>query len=193
MIRIIFIFIFTFNIIYAESLNNISKFANQICDEVKPKGFINRSEIKIKLSGQISPLSKILGVKLKSDGTYKINDTKFEGLPYQSIPKQMKDSRECKKEIVFLLLEERKFINKIKNQNKYYYLEDNQYGSVHLFEKPEIISNPKEICEVEAKTKVKKIKEKKISPYSTWVNIKVLEGECKNKTGWTGKGHLHRQ
>ena len=181
------------NLIYAESLNNISKFANQICDEIETNGSISRSEIKIKLSRRLSPLSKILGVRLNANGSYKINDTKFEGLPYESIPQQMKDLRECKKEIVFMLLEERNLIDKTKHTKKAYYLEDNHYGSVHLFEKPEITSTSKELCEVEANTKVKKLKEKKVSTYSTLVYVKVLDGDCKGKSGWTGMGHLHKQ
>jgi hypothetical protein len=192
MTKVLLTIVLIFNLIYAESLDNISKFANQICDEIETSGSISRSDIKIKLFGKISPLSKILGVKLNANGSYRINDIKFEGLPYQFIPKQMKDSRECKKEIVFILLEERTLINKTKRTKKGYYLEDNQYGSVHLFEKPGITSIPKEVCEVEAKTSVEKIREKKTT-LGTFVYVRILNGDNKGKLGWTGKSHLHRQ
>lgn len=103
--------------------------------------------------------------------------------------KQASEMRQCMQPYIhkilnFILLDEQL-------ENKAYYLKDNQYGSVHIFAKPFNISNPeliKEICSVEAGTKVLKIKEQQTTSYTTHVKVKVLDGNCINKLGWVNQG-----
>jgi len=110
-----FIFIFSFifsSITLGETLDDISQFAESICGEFKTKGSIESSELKTAIKGQINPkvLSKFLGVKVLADGSYSIKGKTYDGFPYDSLPEHISDVLQCKKEIAFMFIEERKNI-----------------------------------------------------------------------------------
>lgn len=103
---------FSINNVYADSLNDISKFAKEICDDIRPEGKINKSEVEAKLNGNISGIAKLIGGSLNIDGTISSGSTKYKGLPYEMLPTVMKDARECKQDIAKMLLNERSTIKR---------------------------------------------------------------------------------
>lgn len=110
-INIIVIFIFIFGRhSQAESLKDISNFAKEICDDIRLEGSIKKEEIVAKLTGEISGVAKLLGGSVNAEGDLVIKNTEYKGLPYETLPAQMKDTRACKKEMAKMLIEERKKI-----------------------------------------------------------------------------------
>ncbi|MEA3554096.1 MAG: hypothetical protein U9R39_06825 [Campylobacterota bacterium] len=180
--------------LYANSFDNIKKFAQDICDNIDPNGSIKLTEIEAGIAGNIKPLSKILGIKFEANGTFKIKDESYTGLPYDSLPAQMIDSRRCKQELAFMLLEQKSIIDKKQDVNIiHYYLESKHNSSVHIFGQPMTLKNitkRKKICEVESGTSAEKISEHK-NKNGDFVKIRVLNGTCQSKMGWIGKSDLH--
>lgn len=181
---------------YAETLNDISTFAKSICDEVSLSGSINRSTIKAEIAGNIKPLSKLLGVKFNAKGMYTLNNTEYQGLPYDSLPEQMKDSRTCKKEISFLLLEERHRIQSYTSTSQtQYIIKDNGLGN-RLFNKPnkQALFNPlsksnQDIPRLMIGTPLNILEEQTIDSL-TWYKIRVSAGTDKGKIGWVTKENI---
>ncbi len=97
---------------FGDSLREISLFAMDICDSIRTEGSISRKEITAKLEGQTKGIAKLIGASVAADGTIKIDNTEYKGLPYKSLPSQMQDSRACKKDIAKMLLDERKTAKK---------------------------------------------------------------------------------
>lgn len=98
--------------------DDIGKFAERICDRIEIHGVISREEIRAKLEGEIPGLARVLGAKISSAGEITLNDIRYEGLTIESLPAQMQDSRECKKEMVILLVKEwEKFQGQVSNRD----------------------------------------------------------------------------
>ena len=106
-------FVFS-NFIYATSLSEISVFAKEICDEISTIGSIKRTEVEGKISGKLDGIAKLLGASISAEGTIKLDDINYKGIPYEKLPEQMSDSRECKKSITMMLLKERQEIERMK-------------------------------------------------------------------------------
>lgn len=108
---IIFLF-FLFNAHADQSLNEISNFAKEICDDIQAKGkrTITATEVEAELKGKIGKVFKYIGVDVGADGKYTIGKSQeeYEGIPYGSISEQMSDCRSCRLEISKLLLNERR-------------------------------------------------------------------------------------
>nr|VFK41310.1 MAG: hypothetical protein BECKTC1821E_GA0114239_10116 [Candidatus Kentron sp. TC] len=99
--------------ISATSLEEISDFAKNICDEIAQEGEIKRSKIMGKLQGQASGVAKLLGAKVGLDGSIEIDHEKYKGLPIENLPEQLSDARICRKDLSALLLKERREIESI--------------------------------------------------------------------------------
>lgn len=95
----------------AESLNEISIFAKDICDDIRPAGSIKKEEVEAKLKGKIGSIAKLIGGSVSIDGSLSRGDTVYEGLPFDELPAVMKDARSCKKDIAKMLLKERSMIS----------------------------------------------------------------------------------
>ena len=99
---------------YGDSLTEISKFAQDICDQISftnIAGDMTRKQIEGKLTGEAKAIEKLLGISLEADG--KVDNTQYKGLPYDKVAENVKDARECKQQLAKMLVEER---SKIDNQ-----------------------------------------------------------------------------
>ena len=117
----IIIFLLASSFSNAASLSEISAFAKDICDDIRTEGKISKKEISAKLQGEIEGIAKLFGVSVSSDGKLKLNEEEYIGLPYESLPEQMSNSRECKKDISKMLIKERQEISIITKPPKSYY------------------------------------------------------------------------
>lgn len=100
----------------AESLTDISSFAKDICDEISDGGEITRKQVEGTLEGKVGGVAKLLGASVGADGKIKVDNTLYKGLPYEKVPSQMADSRDCKKKLAIMLIEERNRITIAKPQ-----------------------------------------------------------------------------
>lgn len=103
-----------FALLNADTLAEISQFAKEVCDDIKPQGNkkITKTELEGRLKGDMGRIAKFIGAQVGVDGklTYGDTDEQYSGLPIGSLAAQMSDSRACKKEISKMLLGERKKI-----------------------------------------------------------------------------------
>ena len=108
-------FIQTITTVQAESLDKISQFAKEICDEIKQEGKtkISKKDIEGKLINKDQQVANMIGAKITGGKiTYGEANEEYEGLPLTALPEQMSDSRDCKKEMAKMLLKERKKVKK---------------------------------------------------------------------------------
>lgn len=179
----------------AESLDDITSFADSVCGNLPLKGTIESSELKAAIKGNIKPkvLSKILGTSISADGSYVVNGKEYKGLPYESLPEQISGQRACKKEIAFLLIEERK---QLKNSTAFtprYEVINNGFASV-LMREPNFkeFSNPFSKSPLRIKTLMDGTKLEYLKEFSedtghspiSWYQVRVISGPDKGLGGW---------
>ncbi len=96
----------------AESLQSIVVFAKDICDdiidEVGVDGKISRKQIEAKLEGSIGTVAKLIGAKLGVNGKLHLDETTYSGLPYEDLPGELRNSRECRQNLAVMLIEQSK-------------------------------------------------------------------------------------
>lgn len=175
---------------YCTTFDEIEKFSTAICDNIGSTGEITSTKIKATVEGNSKALSKILGVSIRADGTIEYENKQYEGLPYEDLSKQMQDSRQCKKELAFLILNKDNTLNK--SVDAIYYLHNESTGNTGLYKEISFpLDEKKIICFVESRTKVEKIIEKRSFNIS-FTQVKILEGDCQGSIGWTEQGNLKR-
>jgi hypothetical protein len=91
----------------ANSLPDISAFAAEICDSIRLEGSISRQEIETKLEGSLAGVWRLVGASGAADGAAELESFDYQGLPYDSLPSQLIDARECRKELAVLLIRAR--------------------------------------------------------------------------------------
>lgn len=101
----------------AASLDEISNFASEICEEVEAGGIITREKVKATIEANAGNLIKLVGANISGEGTYEKEKKITEGLPYESLPEQFSDVRACKKYIARTLLEEEKIQRQKANES----------------------------------------------------------------------------
>jgi len=119
-------------------LSEISQFAGNICDKLSTSGSIERTKIVGSLTGNARALVKLIGGSIGVDGSVTVDNMNYDGLPYEMLPEQMSDARACRKEVAYMLLEQKSAIENIKksrNINAEYHLKKNGLD-VFLMEKP---------------------------------------------------------
>ncbi|MCY7297417.1 hypothetical protein [Alteromonas sp. a30] len=117
----------------AQTLNEISTFAASICGKIPFSGSNKASDFKTNLKGQLNPsaLKKVFGVELSAEGTYSVKGVEYEGLPFDSLPSQVNNERECKKEMALFMMSGKMNIDDA----------DKGYGSVITSKKSVQINN----------------------------------------------------
>lgn len=177
------------------SLDEISNFAEKICDTISTKGTISSSELKAEIEGKISPkvLSKMLGANVRANGSYLHNGKEYDGLPYESLPEQMTSARECRKEVASMLIKERRNLQKSESLKAKYAIQNSGFHSM-LMKEPKFndyISffkkTPSQIKILMDGTKVELLEEytEQIKPNPIpWYKIKVISGPDEGLTGW---------
>ncbi len=186
----LFLMILLCTISYCTTFNEIEKFSKAICDDISLTGEITSTKIKATVEGNSKVLSKILGVSIRADGTIEYENKQYDGLPYEDLSKQMQDSRQCKKELAFLILNKDNTLNK--NIDAVYYLHNESTGNTGLYKEISFPFDEKKIiCFVESGTKVEKVIEK-IFLNTPFTQVKILEGNCQGNIGWTGQENLKR-
>lgn len=100
--------------LHATSLVEIAAFSKETCDKIKTDGKIRREQIEGSINGNISGVAKLLGASLDANGKIAIDETTYDGIPFEDIPDQLSDARSCRKEITKLLLKERQEIELLK-------------------------------------------------------------------------------
>jgi hypothetical protein len=102
------------NYAHAESLTDISTFSKDICDEIATEGEIRRDTIEGKIGGKLSGVAKLIGASIGADGSIKIDKEKYNGIPYESLPEQLSDARDCRKQLTLIFLKERQEVELLK-------------------------------------------------------------------------------
>ena len=74
------------------SFEQITKFAENICDRVKTSGSIERTQIMGKLRGEAKTLVKLIGGEIGVDGSITLDNQRYDGIPLNDLPAQMTDA-----------------------------------------------------------------------------------------------------
>lgn len=167
----------------SSTFDEIVKFSNDICDKLDTKGTLSVTHIKAAIEGDTQKLSKVLGISIKADGNIEYTNTNFNGLPYEQLPKQMENSRQCKKELAMLILNKQNDLNKTSK----YYLHNPSIASVGILNDTSL--KIQQLCTVESGTSVEKLSERK-ELHGNFVQVKILDGECKGTIGWIEHANL---
>lgn len=187
--------------IQAGSLNEINKFASDICGKVATKGRIESSEIKATIEGKISPkfLAKILGTNVTANGSLVTKNSNYDGLPYESLSIQMTDARQCRKELALMLLKQKEILSQPSSFVERYVVKQNNFHLM-LMKQPDYAAymntfnkNPLHVKLLIDGTKVDLLEEQTVSYNSiplVWHRIKVTAGPNKGLIGWLPQGHL---
>ena len=189
-----FVSLFTISV-QASSLDQISAFTESICDKISTKGAISSSDLKAEIEGNINPLilSKMLGAKVKANGSYSYKGKEYEGLPYESLPSQMESARECRKELAAMLLEERRELHKGEPTVPRYVIQDSGFPNT-LMKEPNFKAyisfmkkHPLQIKQLMNGARVELldefIEEGKPSDIR-WYKVKITSGPDKGLEGW---------
>lgn len=67
---------------YADSLEDISKFSEAVCDKINTEGEITRNKIEGQVEANAQGISKLLGASVGANGKVIIDNEKHKGLPY---------------------------------------------------------------------------------------------------------------
>jgi hypothetical protein len=90
----------------AESLKEISAFAQSICGDI-PEGSITRTEIEGKVKANIDLLTRILGGSGEVNGSRK--EETYKGIPFDKLPDNIPTVGMCKSELAKVILARKKF------------------------------------------------------------------------------------
>ena len=84
-----------------------------------------------------------------------------------------------------IIYNNQKIINQYNTDKKGFYLKN-----TILLPKPslKVMDNKYSICTVENGSKIQLLKE--VTNIATWIKVKILDGTCQGKIGWTGKENL---
>ncbi|MBF4364907.1 hypothetical protein, partial [Vibrio anguillarum] len=92
------------------SLSEISQFAKEICEQIKANGSVSSTEVKAKLQGNAGTISKLIGAKIDGSGDFIVHNNIYKGIPYEELSVQMLDSRDCKLQLAYSLIDRKKAI-----------------------------------------------------------------------------------
>ncbi|MCG7539037.1 hypothetical protein [Pseudoalteromonas sp. OF7H-1] len=202
-LRIIISGVFISSSAMATSLDDINAFAHNICGKVETSGSISSIQVQAAIEGQINPkaLAKILGGKIGANGSITINDTEYKGLPYDELPSQMSSARQCRKEVAFMLLEERRALIQAGNSISRYAIKSNRRRMM-LMKVPDFESHldifnrrPNQIKVLLDDTKIDLLEQKSVMTKANiplvWHKIKVISGKDSGLIGWLPEGHVY--
>lgn len=181
------------------SFEQITKFAENVCDRVKTSGSIERTQIMGKLRGEAKTLIKLIGGEIGIDGSITIDNQVYEGIPLSDLPAQMTDARSCRKELALLLLEREKAIQQIRvnsnipqTQPQFKVTTNGHYA--HIMSQPKFKSfvdiqpNNLKIARLLEGTKVTLLSTSTMEDVHglsvLWRKVQIISGEHAGKVGW---------
>jgi len=180
----------------AESLSEISDFSRAICDKISASGTINRKKIEGSINADAKSVVKLIGGSVGIDGSITVENTEYEGLPYESLPEQMIDARDCRKEVARMLITERRVIEGMAENNKKvatYAVAKNGFD-IFLMDAPNFKSlvnfesTDDKLFRLVENTSLELLEGEHVETSSgvpvPWRKVKVVSGNHAGKTGW---------
>jgi len=178
----------------ASSLSDISQFANEICDKIEAKGSVSSSQIAAALYGSAGTISKLIGAKVKANGNIQLNNSEYKGIPYKELSEQMLDSRNCKKELAYALLEKSRVIQQSTQPVKSSYIINPQDGAVILMAQPnsqkriESMYSGNLSSQLLNKTPIELLQSNYVEDVQgikvNWSKVRILAGSSSGSVGW---------
>jgi hypothetical protein len=181
----------------ATNFSEIASFAERICDRVEASGTIESTKVMGQLTGEAKALIRLIGGTVGVDGSITIENTTYKGLPFDKLPEQMSDARECRKELALVLLEGREIVQRIQSESTTVlakYKVNRKDFDVNLMLQPDfkafvdLTSRNKKFGRLIDGTKLELLNEsftENLGPISVdWRKVRVLTGEHANATGW---------
>ncbi|MBM4910124.1 hypothetical protein J8B39_22925 [Vibrio parahaemolyticus] len=178
----------------ASSLSDISQFATEICDKIEAKGSVSSSQIEAALHGNAGTISRLIGAKVTANGSILINNSEYEGIPYEELSVQMLDSRNCKKDLAFALLEKSRVVQQSTAPVKSSYVINAQDGAVVLLAQPSFQKRTESILSGDLskqllnKTPVELLQsnyvEDVLGTKVQWSKVRILAGTNSGSVGW---------
>mgnify|MGYP001545326776 CR=1 FL=1 len=193
------------SISYGYSLSEIKQLSYDICDKLSTRGTIERTEVIASLHGKGKALLKLIGGEINLNGSVKINNTEYDGLPYKMLPEQMTSARNCRKELASMLIMQTHKISEIKQKNAIqseYHVEKNG-DHVYLMKNPNFKSfinyqsQEDKIVLLIQNTKLALLSDKYIESNEntagipiTWRKVRLTSGEHSGKEGWVPQTNI---
>lgn len=179
------------------SFEQITKFAENICDRVKTSGSIERTQIMGKLRGEAKTLVKLIGGEIGVDGSITVDNQRYDGIPLNDLPAQMTDARACRKELALMLLEREKAIQTIQTSYKVsqsqFKVATNGYDA-YIMSQPnfksfvDIQSNNLKVARLLEGTKISVLSDSTVEDVHglsvLWRKVQIISGEHAGKVGW---------
>ncbi|HCE1777785.1 TPA: hypothetical protein ACF31P_004597 [Vibrio parahaemolyticus] len=178
----------------ASSLSEISQFATEICDKIEAKGSVSSSQIEAALHGNAGTISKLIGAKVTANGNILINNSEYEGIPYEELSVQMLDSRNCKKDLAFALLEKSRAVQQSTAPVKSSYIINARDGAVVLLSQPSFQKHTESTLSGDIskrllnKTPVELLQSNYVEDVQgikvNWSKVRILAGSNSGSIGW---------
>ncbi|MEJ6531820.1 hypothetical protein [Pseudoalteromonas lipolytica] len=179
------------------SFEQITKFAENICDRVKTSGSIERTKIMGKLRGEAKTLVKLIGGEIGIDGSITVDNQRYDGIPFNDLPAQITDARACRKELALMLLEREKAIQTIQTSYKasqpQFKVTTNGYDA-HIMSQPnfksfvDIQSNNLKVVRLLEGTKIHVLADRTVEDVHglsvPWKKVQIASGEHMGRVGW---------
>ncbi|NAZ55638.1 hypothetical protein GL177_20260 [Vibrio toranzoniae] len=179
------------------SLSEISQFAKEICDQIEANGSVSSTEVKAKLQGNAGTISKLIGAKIDGSGDFIVHNNIYKGIPYEELSVQMLDSRDCKLQLAYSLIDRKKAIEQgsIISAESSNYIINADGETVLLMKSPDFLKYNKDKTNAEYnnvlihKTPIRLIESGYIEDIQgvkvSWSKVQVLAGINNKDIGWT--------
>lgn len=204
MFKIIISLVMSFPFIcQAATFSEIADFAEKVCDRVETSGSIESTKVMGQLTGEAKALVKLIGGKVGIDGSITVENTTYKGLPFEKLPEQMSDARDCRKELALVLLEGREMVQRIKSDSSNVvanYKVNRKDFDVNLMVKPDFKafvdfnSESHKSGRLLDGTKIELLEETYTEDLGyisvDWRRVRVLSGDYMNAIGWLPAGNI---
>ncbi|OQQ06894.1 hypothetical protein BK410_16395 [Vibrio anguillarum] len=179
------------------SLSEISQFAKEICEQIKANGSVSSTEVKAKLQGNAGTISKLIGAKIDGSGDFIVHNNIYKGIPYEELSVQMLDSRDCKLQLAYSLIDRKKAIEQgsIISAESSNYIINADGETILLMKSPNFLKYNKDKTNAEYKnilihkTPIRLIESGYIEDIQgvkvSWSKVQVLAGMNNKDIGWT--------
>jgi hypothetical protein len=187
----------------ATNFSEIASFAEKICDRVETSGTIESTKVMGQLTGEAKALIKLIGGTVGVDGSITIENTTYNGLPFEKLPDQMSDARECRKDLALVLLESREIVQRAQSESMTVlskYKVNRKDFDVNLMIQPDFkafvdfTSKNRKSGRLIDGTKLELLNEsftENLGHISVdWRKVRVLTGEHINAIGWLPAGNI---
>ncbi|MBF4280724.1 hypothetical protein EAY27_26955, partial [Vibrio anguillarum] len=160
-------------------------------------GSVSSTEVKAKLQGNAGTISKLIGAKIDGSGDFIVHNNIYKGIPYEELSVQMLDSRDCKLQLAYSLIDRKKAIEQgsIISAESSNYIINADGETILLMKSPNFLKYNKDKTNAEYKnilihkTPIRLIESGYIEDIQgvkvSWSKVQVLAGMNNKDIGWT--------